>query len=64
MSKTTKFTARFSPEEQALLVHVAAHMQRSKSDTVRILIQEKALELGLYPVRHAQSRPWRDTHDQ
>ena len=47
MQRNTKFSARFSPEDQALLVHIAACLQRTKSDTVRILIYEKAYELGL-----------------
>ena len=47
MHRNTKFSARFSPEDQALLVHVAACLQRTKSDTVRLLIYEKASELGL-----------------
>jgi hypothetical protein len=45
--RNTKFSARFSPEDQTLLIHVAARMHRSKSDAVRILIREKAAELGL-----------------
>lgn len=49
MYRNTRFSARFSPEDQDLLVHVAARLQRSKSDTVRILIYEKALELELIP---------------
>jgi hypothetical protein len=47
MFRSTKFSARFSPDDQALLVHVAARMRRTKSDAVRILIYEKAAELGL-----------------
>lgn len=45
MSRTTRVSARFSPEEQALLIFVAVRLQRTKSDTIRILIREKALEL-------------------
>jgi hypothetical protein len=47
MNRNTKFSARFSPEDQTLLIHVAARLHRSKSDAVRILIHEKAAELGL-----------------
>ena len=47
MNRNTKFSARFSPEDQALLVHVAARMRRTKSDAVRLLIYEKAAEFGL-----------------
>lgn len=47
MFRNTRFTARFSAEDQALLVHIAASLQRSKSDTVRFLLYEKAAELGL-----------------
>jgi hypothetical protein len=47
--RNTRFSARFSQQDQTLLIHIAACMQRSKSDTVRILIYEKAAELGLIP---------------
>lgn len=47
MYRNTKFSARFSTQDQDLLVHVAACLHRTKSDTVRILIYEKADELGL-----------------
>lgn len=46
--RDTKFSARFSRQDQALLIHVASCMQRTKSDAVRILIYEKAAELGLW----------------
>lgn len=49
MYRKIKFTARFSVDEQALLVHLAARLHRTKSDTIRILIYEKAEELGLLP---------------
>jgi hypothetical protein len=49
MNRNTKFSARFSQEDQTLLIHVAARLHRSKSDAVRILIHEKAAELGLIP---------------
>ena len=49
MYRNKRFTARFSPEDQNLLVHLAARLRRTKSDTVRILIYEKAVELDLYP---------------
>jgi hypothetical protein len=52
--RDTKFSARFSRQDQDLLVHLAACMQRTKSDTVRILIQEKAAELGLIPTPCSQ----------
>ena len=49
MIRDTRFSARFSRQDQTLLIHLAACMQRSKSDTVRILIYEKAAELDLLP---------------
>lgn len=49
MYRNTRFAARFSKEDQDLLVLVAACLQRTKSDTVRILIYEKAAELDLLP---------------
>lgn len=52
--RDTKFSARFSRQDQALLVHAATCMQRTKSDTVRILIYEKAAELGLIPTPCSQ----------
>jgi hypothetical protein len=54
MYRNIKFSARFSRQDRDLLVHVAAHLQRSKSDAVRILIYEKASELGL--LAHNQRR--------
>lgn len=53
--RNTRFSARFSRQDQALLVHLAACMQRTKSDTVRILIYEKAVELELIPRRVPRS---------
>jgi hypothetical protein len=50
--RNTRFSARFSRQDQTLLIHLAACMQRSKSDTVRILIYEKAAELGLLNTRY------------
>jgi hypothetical protein len=47
MTRYKRFTARFSQEEQTLLIHVAAILRRSKSDTLRFLLYEKAEELGL-----------------
>jgi predicted DNA-binding protein len=49
MYRNKRFTARLSPEDKNLLVHLAAYLRRTKSDTVRILIYEKAVELGIYP---------------
>jgi hypothetical protein len=49
MYRNKRFSARFSREDQNLLVHLAACLRRTKSDTVRILIYEKAVELGVYP---------------
>ena len=49
MYRNKRFSARFSREDKNLLVHLAACLRRTKSDTVRILIYEKAVELGIYP---------------
>ena len=48
MYRNIKFSARFSRQDRDLLVHVAAHLRRSKSDAVRVLIYEKAAEFGLF----------------
>ncbi len=45
--RDTRFSARFSRKDQQLLIEIAACLHRTKSDTVRILIYEKAAELGL-----------------
>jgi uncharacterized protein (DUF1778 family) len=47
MIKTTRVTARFSVEEKRLLAQVATHLHRTNSDTLRLLVLEKAHELSL-----------------
>jgi len=49
MYRNKRFSTRLSREDKNLLVHLAAYLRRTKSDTVRILIYEKAVELGIYP---------------
>lgn len=64
MYRNTRFVARFSPQDQDLLVHVAAYLQRTKSDTVRILIYEKAAELGLQSSRLSPYYQQKAAHEQ
>jgi hypothetical protein len=47
MIKTTRVTARFSVEEKRLLSQVATYLHRTNSDTLRLLVLEKAHELSL-----------------
>lgn len=47
MKRTAKVTARFSDDEKLLLTRVAIRLQRTNSDTLRLLVLAKAEELGL-----------------
>ena len=47
MIKTTRVTARFSVEDKRLLAQIAARLHRTNSDTLRLLVLEKAHELSL-----------------
>ena len=49
MPRTRKISARFSAGEKKLLARVAACLRRTQSDTLRILIVEKAVALQLIP---------------
>lgn len=44
--RNKRFTFVYSDHEKQLLEKLAAQLQRSKSDTVRYLIREKAESLG------------------
>jgi hypothetical protein len=45
MSRVNAFTFRINAEERRLLAALANRLQRSQSDTVRLLIREAAKEL-------------------
>jgi hypothetical protein len=48
MMKSIRISARFSAVEKHLLTRVAEQLRRTQSDTLRVLIYEKAEELELY----------------
>lgn len=45
--RTSKISARFSVSEKHLLASVAARLRRTQSDTLRLLVYEKAQELAI-----------------
>jgi len=47
MARLDTFTLRINESEQRLLASLAAHLQRSRSDTVRFVIRETARKCGL-----------------
>lgn len=55
--KNIRISARFSEAEKQMLTIVAAQLHRTQSDTLRVLIYEKAEELELSVPWGNQSRP-------
>jgi hypothetical protein len=47
MSRFDNFTLRVSTTERELIAAVARRLERNESDTVRLLVREKARELGV-----------------
>lgn len=47
MNRDESFTLRVNFNERQLIAAVAERLDRNESDTVRLLIREKARELGL-----------------
>lgn len=47
MSRYSCFTLRVNTAERELITAVAQRLERSESDTVRLLVREKARELGV-----------------
>ena len=48
--RSSRISARFSTSEKQLLAKVASRLHRTQSDTLRVLVYEKAKELGLVEV--------------
>lgn len=48
--RRSRISARFSTSEKQLLARVAARLHRTQSDTLRVLVYEKARELSLLEV--------------
>jgi hypothetical protein len=45
--RTSRISARFSESEKRLLASVAARLRRTQSDTLRLLVYDKAQELAI-----------------
>lgn len=47
MNRDDNFTLRVNSVERQLIAAVAEHLDRTESDTMRLLVREKARELGV-----------------
>jgi hypothetical protein len=56
MIRNDNFTLRVNPTERMLITAVAERLERTESDAVRLLLREKARELGITPVAHKEDR--------
>jgi len=59
MARITTFTLRVNAEERRILASLAARLERSQSDAVRVLIREAARDL--LPDREEVQQPGRPT---
>ena len=59
--KSIRISARFSAVEKHLLTRVAEQLRRTQSDTLRVLIYEKAEELELYGPSERRKWPRHET---
>jgi hypothetical protein len=55
--RTSRISARFSESERRLLASLAARLRRTQSDTLRLLIYEKAQDLELVNAPAPSLRP-------
>lgn len=56
MNRVDNFTLRVNPTERELIAAVARQLDRTESDTMRLLIREKAREFGLLPTTPKDDR--------
>jgi uncharacterized protein (DUF1778 family) len=73
MTRDTRLNARCTAAEKEMLVQVAQAMQRTASDTLRVLVYEKARELEVLlhrpdtvpspPIAQTAGRGHADVHD-
>lgn len=56
MAREDIFAMRVSPEERKLIEHLAAHEERTPSDTVRRILRDRARQLGLVPAAPKEDR--------
>lgn len=47
MTRNDNFTLRVNPDERQLIAAVAQRLDRNESDTLRLLVREKARALGV-----------------
>lgn len=57
MNRDDSFTLRVNPIERQMIAAIAERLDRTESDTVRVLIHEKARELGIIPRTHESGTP-------
>jgi predicted KAP-like P-loop ATPase len=50
MNRIDNFTVRLSVAERQLITAIAQRLERTESDTMRLLVREKARELGVLPL--------------
>ncbi len=57
MIRNDNFTLRVSPTERQLIAAVAERLDRTESDAVRLLVREKARQLGVTTETQKSSTP-------
>jgi antitoxin component of RelBE/YafQ-DinJ toxin-antitoxin module len=57
MIRNTFLNVRLNASERQLAEAVAERMERNESDTVRLLLREKAREMGILPAAPKEDRP-------
>lgn len=56
MNRNDSFTLRVSEAERQLIAAVAKHLDRTESDAMRLLVRQKARELGVTPAALKEDR--------
>lgn len=56
MNRVDNFTLRVNTTERELITAVAQQLDRTESDTMRLLVREKARQLGLVPATPKDDR--------
>ena len=54
MNRADNFTLRVGGAERQLITIIAQRLERTESDTLRLLVREKARELGVLPALQQQ----------
>jgi hypothetical protein len=56
MVRDKNFTLRTSPAEREMISAVAQKLERTETDALRLLIRQKARELGIAPTNDERQR--------